>query len=226
MKKILIIHGWTYSKDKWSEVVDLLKTKFEVDQLSIPGLTEASGRIWDLDKYVDWLHSIISDKKVILVGHSNGGRIAAAYASKYPGKIEKLILIDSAGIFHNELPFRIKRFVFKSLAKFGKSLTHSRVLRQALYRFAREKDYLSAAPKMRQTMKNLISQDLTPTLRFIKVPTLIIWGEKDRITPISDSAIFKKEIGNSKRKIIGNAGHSPFFTHPQKVADIIFKETK
>ena len=54
-----------------------------------------------LEEYVEWLRSKLADERdVVLIGHSNGGRIAIAFADRYPEKISKLILIDSAGIVH------------------------------------------------------------------------------------------------------------------------------
>ena len=115
MQKIIILHGWTYSTDKWTNFVELLKKSgFDVEVLKIPGLTEESNEVWDLDKYSKWLFDKMSkeNEKVILLGQSNGGRIASYFASKHPDKVRNLILIDSAGIYHNDLYIRIKRFVF------------------------------------------------------------------------------------------------------------------
>ena len=128
LKKIVILHGWTYSLDKWSKFTDLLeKDGFEVYLPKIPGLTQDSNESWNLYKYTNWLNKLLEkyQDKVILLGHSNGGRIAINFAVKYPCKLEKLILIDSAGIFHNELPIRLKRIVFKNVANVGKKFTKS-----------------------------------------------------------------------------------------------------
>lgn len=218
---IYILHGWTYSLDKWETLSDFLnKENIKTIFLKIPGLTEESGEEWDLEKYVSWLDEKIKSPSIIL-GHSNGGRIALAYANKFPNKVKKLILIDSAGIYHNELPIRIKRFLFGSLAKAGKKITKSEAMRRILYKLAGEKDYLGASSNMRKSMVNLISTDLTSTLPNIKSDTLIIWGRDDKVTPLSDARVFNKNIKKSKLKIIDGARHSPFYSHPQEVATII-----
>ena len=80
MKKIVILHGWTYSLDKWEKFKDLLQNEgFQTIFLKIPGLTAKSGEVWNLDKYSNWLGSQLSKEKdkVVLLGHSNGGRIAS-----------------------------------------------------------------------------------------------------------------------------------------------------
>ncbi len=66
-------------------------------------------------------------------------------------------------------------------------------------------------------MVNMISVDLTPCLEKIIAPTLIIWGNEDRITPLSDGKLMHNRIKDSKFKIIDGAGHSPYFTHPDQV---------
>lgn len=228
MKKIFLLHGWTYTTEKWNELARQLSLRgFELVLLPIPGLTETTDKVWQLDDYVDWLKTKL-DRELhpIVIGHSNGGRIALAYAAKYPAALSHLILICSAGIYHNELPIRIKRRVFGMAAKLGKKLTSSATLRNLLYRLAREHDYKNATPQIRATMHNLISVDLTSRLQFITTPTLIIWGENDTITPLVDGQIMHKSIKNSKLSIVKNAGHSPHFTNVQEVTAHIVKEIR
>lgn len=222
MEKILILHGWTHSLDKWENFIGLLnKSGFDVKIPKIPGLTLKSNQVWDLEKYSKWLGGKIGSSKTILLGHSNGGRIGAYFTAKYPERVNKLILIDSAGIYHKNLSIRIKRFVFGKAAKVGKKFTKSDVLRKFLYKLAAESDYETATPNMKKTMVNLIDTDLTETFKKIITPTLIIWGENDRVTPISDAVLINRLIKNSKLKIVKGARHSPFYTHPEQVIDII-----
>lgn len=224
VKKILILHGWTYSTEKWGPFLnDLKKDGFNAELLKIPGLTEKLDDVWDIDNYVEWLNGKIHEDKIILVGHSNGGRIILAFAAKYPDKIKKIILIDSAGIYHNEMPIRLKRIIFKTLARIGRKITKSETLRKALYKLSRESDYENAPPVVKKTMNNMINFDITPFLRKIKIPTLIIWGAKDKTTPLSDGKIMHQLISNSKLAIINDAKHSPQFTHPEKVTELIYE---
>lgn len=218
------MHGWTYSLEKWRVFDELLsKEGFKVRFLKIPGLTSKSDLVWDVDKYLGWLENQIASEKekIILLGHSNGGRIATLYSIKRPDKIKKLILIDSAGIYHNEPFLKIKRYLFNVIAKFGKKITDSNFMRKLLYKIAGEKDYMDASDNMKKTMANMIKIDLTPMLKDMKVPTLLVWGRADKLTPVSDAHMFNKMIKNSSLRIIEGARHSPFYTHPQKVVDII-----
>ena len=228
MKKIFIIHGWTYTTDKWQEFVGLITAAgFEVVQLAVPGLTEATNKVWTLDDYVEWLKEKLSaEQNAIIIGHSNGGRIALAFAVEYPNKLKQLILIDSAGIYHNELPLRIKRAIFGAAAKIGKKITSSEILKKVLYKLAGESDYKNATPQMRQTMANLISADLSLELEKITIPTLIIWGRHDKATPLFDGMLMNKLIKNSALYIIEGAGHSPYATNAKEVAGKILETIK
>lgn len=227
MKKIFVLPGWTSSTEKWRPFIKLAKAAgFNPVLLDIPGLTKKTDKVWTLDDYREWLREKLDQEKekTVVVGHSNGGRIAIAFAARYPEKLKYLVLIDSAGIYHNEFPIRLKRFVFCLIAKMSKKITSSEKLRSLLYKAARETDYKNATPQMRKTMINLISVDLTPQLSKITTPTLIIWGELDKSTPLSDGKLMHKLIKNSKLHIIEGAKHSPHYTHTEKVFRTIFSE--
>lgn len=226
MKKIIILHGWAYSIKKWEPFINELRSnKIEVEVLKIPGLTAELDKVWNIDDYVEWFNKIASKEKqpINLLGHSNGGRIAISFANKYPEKIGKLILIDSAGIYHNEFSIRLKRLIFGIAAKTGKKLTSSLRMRRLLYKLARERDYEEVGPIVRATMANLLNSDKIDRISGIKVSTIIIWGAKDKVTPLSDGKAMNRKIENSKLYSILSARHSPMFTHPKEVCKIIIK---
>jgi pimeloyl-ACP methyl ester carboxylesterase len=227
MKKIYIVHGWAYATEKWQPFLDKLKSMGIVPVFfKIPGLSAPMNAVWGLDDYVDWLAKELGEEKgrVILLGHSNGGRICLVYVSKYPEKVKKLILIDSAGIYANGLQIRFKRFVFGNLARFGRRFTDSERLRKFLYKLTRESDYERADPILRKTMHNLITYDVSHLLAGIHIPVVIIWGERDKITPLKDGKIMQGLLKNSKLYVVPGARHSPMFTNVDEVGEIIRQE--
>lgn len=227
--KIYILHGWAYTIEKWKPLIDLLRENgYEVKLLKIPGLTAPLDEIWDLDDYVGWMEDILRTEKdkVILMGHSNGGRIASVYCFRNPDKVNKLILIDSGGIYHNEIPIRIKRFVFANLAKLGRKFTNSEYFRKLLYKLTRESDYERANSVLRKTMQNLIRVDVSEVFGKLDLPVTIIWGEKDGITPIKDGYKIHELIKGSSFYVIKEARHSPMFTHVEEVGEVILKVTR
>lgn len=226
MKNIYILHGWTYSLDKWEPIISKLKaTGLNPIQLKVPGLTAAIDKPWEITDYVDWLDQAISKEKnkIILIGHSNGGRITLNFAIKYPEKIRHLIIIDSGGIYDNGLFIRLKRSLFKAVSAIGRNLTDSELLRSLLYKIIGETDYQTASPIMRQTMINLLKSDASLNLSRIKIPVTIIWGRIDTITPLSHAYTLHRLISNSELHIIEDAHHAPFFTNPEEVTHIILK---
>lgn len=223
MKKIFVIHGWSYAPEKWQPVADKLgELGFDVKILKVPGLDTTLEIPWNLDDYVKWLkRELGGEQNVVLIGHSNGGRIALKFTAENPSEIGELILVDSAGIMTRGLGITSKRKIFKILAKVGKLISSSEKLRKLLYKIARESDYEKASPVMRQTMANLISVDLEPVLAKISVPTLIIWGENDMATPLKDGKLMHDKISKSKFEIISGAGHSPHVSHQNQLVEKI-----
>ena len=223
MYKVYILHGWTYSIEKWRPFLDLLeKNGTEYEMLKIPGLTAPLSDVWTLDDYVSWLKPVVSGQgSVVLLGHSNGGRIAAAFTAKYPEMISRLILIDCAGIIQRDFKTLLRKTVFATAAKIGGKVTKSDSIRNLFYKAVGEQDYNKASPILKKTMLNLISQDLEPIFSKISDPTLIIWGNNDKVTPVSDGGKIHKFVSGSKFKIIETAKHSPQFTNPDEVFEII-----
>jgi len=218
MQKIFIIHGWTYSLSAWDDCLALLREKgIDPVMLRVPGLTAPSSEVWTLDRYVAWLEeSLKGETDIMLVGHSNGGRIAIAYAAKNPPALKKLMLIDAAGIVHNEKPLRMKRSAFGAIARAGKIFSGIPGIRRVYYRLIGANDYGRAPENMRATMSNLIAIDLTDRLSKISVPTFILWGKKDKATPVSDAHLMHEKIAGSRLAILPEAGHSPHKTHPRE----------
>ena len=224
--KLFILHGWTYHADEtWRPLLQMLSERgIPYEFLSIPGLTDGTNPVWTLDEYVEWLRGKTSAYDTcILYGHSNGGRISLAFAARYPEKVARLILEDSAGIPASGLR-RIKKDIFKQIARIGRFFSRFAILRRILYKLLREHDYERATPEMRKTMTNLLSVDLSKILEKIRCPTLIIWGAQDRITPLKDGKLLHRGISGSRMVVIPDARHSPHITHAQRVAELIEDE--
>lgn len=169
-------------------------------------------------------------RKFVLIGHSFGGRIAIKYATRYPEKIEKLILTGAAGIKH---PLTLRQRIIFIIAKLGKMLLSlpminifNKYARSFLYKAAKEKDYNAASPKMKEVMKNVIKENLFTKLNQIKTPTLLIWGKSDRSTPLSDGKIMHDKIEGSEMTVIDYANHSLPYQKPEEFAKAVLEFIK
>jgi pimeloyl-ACP methyl ester carboxylesterase len=225
MKRVFAIHGWTYNLNKWSDLSKALYQRgVELVLLKVPGLTMPSDKVWTINDYVEWLNNNLNGvANPIVIGHSNGGRIALCYVQKYPGKLAQLILIDSAGVAHDQKQSLRKLKVLKALSNIGKPLGNVPGARQAFYKVIGARDYYEAPPNMRLTMQNMLAADRSIDFGSIKLPVSIIWGENDKITPIADGHKIHASIAGSTFEIVPEATHSPFYNHPDKVADIIIR---
>ncbi len=226
--KVFIVHGWTYTLDKWAELCKILRgAGVEVIQLHVPGLTAESDKVWDIDTYVEWLHGeLMGEDKPIVIGHSNGGRIALSYASQYSDSLSKLILIDSAGVYHGDVFSKTKRGVFKAAAKIGKPLARVPIAKKVFYKVIGAKDYYKAPENMKQTMKNMLAADRKLDLSKVSVPVQLIWGEHDSATPLEDAHKLQKQLHGAPLDIIADAGHSPYANHAEDVAKVILRAVK
>ncbi|MDB5163474.1 MAG: hypothetical protein JWS12_91 [Candidatus Saccharibacteria bacterium] len=225
-QKLFIIHGWTYNLEKWTVITDLLtKEGFRPVQLKVPGLASRSKKVWDIDSYMAWLdQQLEGEEHPIVIGHSNGGRIALAYAQKYPERLAQLILIDSAGIPNDHyLTAKLKLKTLRGVSKLGQPVKRVPGVRRVFYKIIGARDYEQAPPNMKKTMANMLAADKTIHLRSIKTPVTLVWGRNDSTTPLRDGRLMRRKIRGAKLFVVEGARHAPMATHPQKVAQIIAK---
>ena len=225
--KIYLLHGWavdTSNAAKWQPLIDqLAQADIEAVFLPLPGLSTQLNEVWNLDNYVAWVLEQLPREPIVLLGHSFGGQIALRLAARYPSRVKQLILIGSAGIRNQSWQAKLKRSSFGLLAKLGKLFTTNQQARKLLYQLAREQDYFRADPLLRQTMSNVIKTDIQDEAAGLTIPTLIIWGGQDRVTPLWMGKKFNRLIRRSRLMVIAPAHHSPQFTHVGEVASLIEK---
>ena len=113
-KEIILLHGWAANNNIYKKIVDRLVSKYSVYLIDLPGFGKSIDldKEYTLDDYVLFLKKFIETLKIdnpILIGHSFGGRIAIKFSSLY--KVNKLILVDSAGIRHRSMSL-YKKIIF------------------------------------------------------------------------------------------------------------------
>lgn len=223
---VIILHGWAIDYQnhlKWQPLIEELEAaKIDVLFLPLPGLSTSLDRAWGLSDYVNWLHQeLAAYEHVILLGHSFGGQLAVRYTSVFPEKVKKLVLLDAAGIRPFAFKAKAKRAVFGTAAKIGKVMFPFDAGRRLLHKLARERDYLTASPVMRETMRNVLADEVIEDLARIEAETLILWGDQDTATPPAHAHIFADRIKRSRLHFIEGARHSPQFTHIKQVAQFV-----
>jgi len=224
--KILILHGWGSSEKRWSKVKEIM-TREGIDVFipDLPGFGEnpPPKEPWSIDDYVEWVKNYSKNfAPFFLLGHSFGGRIAIKFALRHPEKLNGLILVGTAGIKHKKTSFEL---FLSRLARIGNKfsfLPFFGFFRKIFYRFiVRKTDYLKTEGVLKETFKKIVAEDLTPLLSQVQIPTLIIWGRNDKITPLEDAYLMKEKIKNSRLKVLENVGHAPYLEAPEKLAEAI-----
>lgn len=211
---LYIIHGWTYTTDPWTKTLSLLKKQgWRVKILHVPGLTEPSEKVWTIDDYVAWADQNIPDGAIAL-GHSNGGRILLNLCAKNPKKLQKLILLDSAGIYE---PSKKKAFIQK-LAKIGSPLKKIPLFAKIFHHLTGTQDYGNAPENMKKTLRNMLDSDRKLDLSKITTTTIILWGKRDTITPPRQGTKMHEKLQNSTLKFFENWTHAPYISDPAGLA--------
>ena len=220
MRKLYIIHGWTYDITPWEVVAgELKKMGVSVELLRVPGLTTSSRKVWTIGDYVDWADAHIPDGAVAL-GHSNGGRILLNLVSLKPDKLSGLILLNAGGVYEKS----IKRTVFSGVAKIFAPLKRIGILRKVFHKLIGASDYEKAPENMKKTLHNMLSSDKELDVSGIKVPTRLIWGREDTTTPLRQGQKLQAELPNSKLIIKDGWRHAPYFKYPTELAAEIAKQ--
>ena len=211
---IILLHGWGCSIETMIPILNILKDSAKVTVLDLPGFGESDKPEKPINSYeyteiVNEFIEKIGIKTANILGHSHGGRIGIILSSKYPEKVNKLVLIDSAGIIpKRSLKYYFKVYSFKLLKKIYLKLNKNDKRKlQKFYKKYGSEDYKNSEGIMRQTMVKVINDNLEPLLEKIKAPTLLIWGEEDDSTPLYMAKIMEKKIKDSGLVLIEKGGH-------------------
>jgi pimeloyl-ACP methyl ester carboxylesterase len=183
---------------------------------------------WCVDDYTKWILTLMDAlalAKVNIVGHSFGGRIGIKLASQYPERVARLVLTGSAGIVPKRtLAYHIKVRTYKILrsisnAHFAPEFV--RVWSNKRIKNTGSSDYQQAAGTVRSSLVKVVNEDLRNLLPHISAPTLLVWGDKDEATPLSDARLMEQLIPDSGLVIFEKAGHYAYIEHSQRFATIL-----
>ena len=135
------------------------------------------------------------------------------------------MFIDAAGVVpKRSLGYKLRQRAYKCLRVLGTNKL-TKPLFGEVYEIQRDKrssaDYKAASPVMRKTLSNVVNTDMTPFMPKIKVPVLLIWGENDTATPLSDGQLMEKLIPGSGLAVVKGGSHFPFVENPSQFSAIL-----
>lgn len=233
---IVMIHGFGANRDNWLRFARHFTNRYHVIALDLPGFGESSKAQtqYDVGSQAQRLQAFLKAlniEKAHLIGNSMGGHIAALYAARYPERVLTLALLDNSGVTSpkkSEMFERIERgepnpLVVRKAEDF-----------EALMNFV----FVSPPPLpdplkrhfAEQSMANQEHYDrifaqlreryipLEPELPKISAPTLLLWGELDRVLDVSSIEVMKPLLQQSSVVIMKDCGHAPMIERPEETA--------
>ena len=214
---VVFLHGWGGQIASFGLIPAILGDRFRVVAVDLPGFgaTPLPPVPWGTLDYADFVASFLRQSNLTpctLVGHSFGGKVSLALAARDPDMVSKLVLVDSAGIRPPRgLDYYARVYLVKTarraLSLPGTRLVKEPVLRR-LYRVMGSSDYNAAVnPTLRATFVKVVNEDFRSLLPSIKAPTLLIWGDQDRDTPLSDGRLMERLIPDAGLVVFEGAGH-------------------
>lgn len=240
---IVLVHGLAVSADIWKNNIPGLSSRHRVYVPDLIGFGRsdrpaASFSPFEYGRFLDEFLSSLNLGRVDLIGQSLGGAIAIHYAQQFPQKVDKLVLVDSAGLgteviwtlramsipLIGELLYRPSRkaveFLFKLSVRDPALITPEFV--ETYYQI-----YIQ--PEFRKFFLQFLRRILTirgpreevlatvrDNLSRITQPVLIVWGQEDRVLPLKHAYFGKEKIPNARLEIFPSCGHIPFFERPEE----------
>ncbi len=213
----------------WGEFLEGLSQSFDVIAPLHPGVKDEADltvfdSIHDLVLFYDDLFKALGVDQPTLVGHGFGGMVAAEYTAHFPGSVEKLVLLDSLGLWRDETPVadidtvppgRVPTVMFADPAQDNV---------QAM--LAVPEDSAGQAATMLERMATVAAtnhfiwpipdRNLERRLHRLENPTLLVWGEQDAYVPSSYAKLFEQRLKNVDTVTLESAGHHPHIESPDE----------
>lgn len=240
---IVMIHGFASSLHTWNAVAADLARGHRVIRLDLPpfGVTgplrSPTGEIETMNlpayrRFIDAFLQALGIARATLIGNSLGGLIAWDYAVRHRGAVDRLVLIDAAG-FPMKLPVYIALFNHALVRASAPRLLPETIVKSAVRNvygdprridtvtLRRYVDFFHGEDTREAIGKLVPALDFaeldTDVLNTLEVPTLVLWGEKDRWIPPAHAAEFAQRIPGARRIMYPGLGHIPMEEAPQRV---------
>jgi pimeloyl-ACP methyl ester carboxylesterase len=220
-EQVILIHGLAGSAVWWRRNVRTLCSHYRVlipDLIGF-GKTRRAGRLPNLPGVAtvlrEWMGALELDHAHV-VGHSMGGQVALHLTAGYPACIHRLVLVDSAGIPRPLTPVEVGRFALAMAppSTWGDPRFLSTIV----------SDALTAGPRtLAHALWHIVGDDVGPLLPRIRVPTLIVWGENDRLVPLWHATEFRERIPGARLAVIPGAAHNPMVDRPSEFNDVVLR---
>lgn len=217
---VLLLHGWGCSLEIWKTLQSQLEQKYRVTSIDFPGFgkSDEPKSVWGVEEYTQCTEQLIETlelKNPVLIGHSFGGRVSILLSSRND-YVNKVILTDSAGVKPQNTKISVSR-IFSKMKKLSTKIIGESATEKLVRPFANSlasEDYKNASGMMKEILKKVVDEDLQHVMPNIKASTLLIWGEKDTATPVSDAKIMENLIPDAGLVVFKGCTHYSFLENP------------
>ena len=227
---VLLLHGWNSSFEVYGGIISALCDRCRLVAVNFPGCggSDTMKEPWTVDDYCDFVLKFMKAVNLdnpIMIGHSHGGRVILKMAAAGIINPPKIVLLDSAGLIPKKSmkqKIRAKSFkVIKRVLTLPVIKNFSEGLLDKARKHYGSADYNAAPEVLRKTMVSLVNTDLYDILPNIKCPTLLIWGENDTATPLSDAKRIESAIPDAGLCVLKGTGHYSFCEKPYEAHAIL-----
>lgn len=211
---VLVLHGWGASIEAVRGVAAGLAPAMEVVAVDLPGFGESDppDEPWGVPDYADFVLELCDElglRRVSIVGHSFGARIALVIGASAPERVARLVLTGAAGLKPRRKP---SYYAKVATAKLGRAVgalggPPGRRLQQRMRARVASADWLAASEAMRGTFRAVVTEDLGDRLEHVRAATLLIWGSQDQDTPLWMARRMEREIPDAGLVVLDGAGH-------------------
>ncbi len=223
---LMLLHGLFGALSNWEDVVNLFSKNFRViiPMLPIYDMPIKEAGLEGLRKFVEDFVIMKNLNNMIIMGNSLGGHVGLLYTLNNPTKVAKLILTGSSGLFENTMGGSYPRrgsydYIKERVAyTFYDPEVASKELVDEVFETTRS---IPKCMRIVAIAKSAQRNNLTQDLHNIKVPTLLVWGLNDTITPPMVGHDFNRLIPNSELKFIDKCCHAPMMEQPEKFNEIV-----
>ncbi len=233
---VLLLHGWgAHAGLMWPLAAGLEKLGYRVLVPDMPGFGEtppptATWSVYDYANFVTAYLDTSEVERVHLIGHSFGGRLGLILGAEHADRLNKMVLIDSAGIkpptsSNGSLRLNTYKAVRDGLTKVGLSSVSNQLRGWYNDRYG-SADFKNAGP-LRETFVRVVNEDLLPYAARVKVPTLLLWGEADEDTPLWMAKQLEATIPDAGLHSFPGAGHYSYLERladTTRIIDYFFKQ--
>jgi pimeloyl-ACP methyl ester carboxylesterase len=226
---ILLLHGWGGQIESMDPIANALANQFAVTSIDFPGHGESAlpARAWRVDDFLEATLRVMDrlglDRPGI-VAHSFGGRVSIKLAAAHPQRAGHILFAAGAGVVPPAgIGKRVRRLIGATAGRL-RSVAHSAApstdsvlerLGEKLFPYLASRDYKNAG-ELRETLRFVVAEDLTPLLNKIRSKCLLIWGDQDRDTPLYCGETMKRLIAGSELIVFPGAGHFPYIDQMNK----------